>query len=125
MPTDSRKIRANGQELGEIPLRRLYTMRMRGELENPVEFYSKARRAWLPIAGFMDDFEISHEQRIQNMRDVGIKYAEILNSGTDEDCPACVALSGKKYPINSVPSLPPPDCSCVPWCRCVIIAVET
>lgn len=121
MPSEQRKIRANGKELGEIPLRRLFTLRTRGELENPVEFYSDTKQSWLPIAGIMEDIEPS--SRLRDMRETGIEYVSILDSGTGEDCRACKALCRKKYSIAEVPPIPPADCSCVPWCRCVIVPI--
>ncbi|MDR2673890.1 MAG: hypothetical protein LBC18_03235 [Opitutaceae bacterium] len=122
MNNDTRKIRAAGVEQGEIPLDRLYRLLTRGELAEPVEFYSPARGAWLPIAGIMDDISAARDERLHDLRAARVKCVRILGAG--DECPACAALLEKTYTPATVPALPPAGCTCDPWCRCVIIAVD-
>lgn len=123
--SDERKVRAAGKSAGKHSLRALMGMRKRGELAEPVEFWSKRKQAWMPIAGIMEDFEYNTADRLAELRgadSTGIKSVRVLDSGNGDDCPACMALTGKSFSLAEAPALPPPGCSCVPWCRCVLIA---
>jgi len=119
---DTFKIRAAGEEIGVFSTRQVMRMREREELENPVEFGSEKKSAWLPIAGLMDD-EYPSSERIAQMKEAGIKSVKVL-SGGDGDCPACAALTKSKYSIAKAPTIPPLGCSCIPWCRLCVVAAE-
>jgi len=116
---DDRKIRFQGKELGSHSVRDLYLMATRGKIDYKAEFWSERELAWRPLAGIMFDFSPS---RLVSMRDAGIERVEIMGSGSNDDCPACTALHHRLYSIEEVPKLPPPDCTCVPWCRCIELA---
>jgi hypothetical protein len=116
--SDKRKIRFQGEELGELSIDRLCRMASRGELDHTAEFWSDQSQKWRGLAGILFDLQPS---RLDEMRGAGIKMVEILGSGTD-DCPECLALHGRDFPIEDAPILPPSGCTCVPWCRCVEIA---
>jgi GYF domain 2 len=118
--SDKRKVRFEGVELGPLSLDRLYRMVTRGEIGTTAEFWSDRQKQWLPLAGILVDIEPS---RIGDMKSAGIRKVKILGSGPD-DCPACMAIQEKVYPVDQVPILPPADCACNPWCRCVEIATE-
>lgn len=115
---DTRKIRFEGTELGLLNLDQLYRMALDGEIDHGAEFWSVRQKAWRPLVCIMSDFEPS---RLGEMRAAGIKRVRVLGPG--EVCPVCTAICASEYPIDQAPSLPPPDCTCEPWCRCVIIAV--
>ena len=74
---------------------------------------------WRPLAGIICDLQ---PPRIPEMKAAGITKVKILCSGGD-DCPMCSALVGKTYSIDEVPTVPPDGCTCIPWCRCIEIAV--
>jgi hypothetical protein len=118
--SDKRKIRFQNEELGELSIDRLYRMASRGDIDHTAEFWSDREQAWRPLAGIIFDMSPSNTD---SMISAGITKVEVLGSGSG-DCPACTALQGKIYPIDSVPTLPPSDCTCVPWCRSILIAKE-
>jgi hypothetical protein len=118
--SDKRKIRFQGQELGILSLDRLYRMATRGDVDHTAEFWSEREQAWRSLAGIMFDIEPPHTD---DMRSAGITTVQITGSGSD-DCPACKALEGKVYPIDSIPTLPPSDCTCIPWCRSLAVATQ-
>lgn len=65
------------------------------------------------------------EENLARWRGMEIEKVEVLDSGNGDDCPACMKLVAKgPVPIAEAPSLPPAACTCVPWCRCVMIATE-
>jgi hypothetical protein len=117
---DERKIRFQGREIGSYTLDELYRMATSGKIDHTAEFWSKRQRAWCPLAGLTFDFQ---PPRSASIRSAGVEKGKILGSGS-QDCPACSAIAGKVYPIDQVPTLPPTDCTCIPWCRCIEIATR-
>lgn len=117
--SDRYKIRFQGDELGDYSVDQLYRMAMRGEIDHTAEFWSARESSWRPLAGIIID---SSPSRVGDMRQAGITKVKILGSG--DDCPICSALQERVYGIDEVPTLPPPSCTCVPWCRCVETALE-
>ncbi len=122
--SDERRIRVRGEELGAIDLEDLYEMAMSGEIDHTAEFWSLRQKRWCPLAGIIEDLEtsVTASKALAQMSEAGITRAKIVGSGTGDDCPACRALAGV-YPIDQVPTPPPADCTCVPWCRCLVQAV--
>lgn len=116
---DTRWLWIDEQQSGPFSVDQLYRMARRGEIGPQTLFWSDNRQMWLPLSGVMFDIE---PEEFQQMHECGITRVEILDSGTGEDCPTCHALTGRPYPIATVPALPPDGCTCVPWCRCTIIA---
>ena len=88
------------------------------------EFWSERDREWKPMAGIMNDFSPSPDERLASAISAGIQWVKVLDSGQPDDCTACKSLAGRRYPIAQAPRLPPLGCSCLPWCRCVTISVE-
>jgi len=118
--SDKRKVLSGSQEIGLFSLDRLHRMATRGDLNAPREFWSEKKESWLPLSGIMFDIEPS---RISEMRGAGIQKVSVL--GVDSsDCPACTALQRNVFSIDAVPELPPAACSCVPWCRLVVVATQ-
>ena len=107
--------------MGSHSIRDLYRMATRGEINYTAEFWSEKEQSWQPLAGLIFDFSPS---RVDDMRSAGITKVEILGSGSDDDCPICAGLQKRVFGIDEVPVLPPAGCTCVPWCRCIEIAVE-
>lgn len=118
---DSRWLWLDERQSGHFSVDQLYRMAQRDEIGPHTLFWSERRQQWLPLTGIMFDIEPGE---FQQMKECGIFRVEILDSGTGEDCPECHALTGRTYPITSVPELPPEGCTCSPWCRCTIIAVS-
>jgi hypothetical protein len=61
--------------------------------------------------------------RLQAMKQVGIKRVKPQASGRPDECPLCRALSGKVFPIEEFPEYPPAGCTCAPACGCVVVRV--
>lgn len=118
--SDKRKIRFQGEDLGELSIDRLYRMASRGDIDHTAEFWSEQAQDWRGLAGIIFDLQPS---RLDDMRAAGITKVEILGSGSD-DCPICTALQGRDFSIDDVPTLPPSGCTCIPWCRCTEIAKQ-
>jgi len=118
--SDERKIRFKNQELGILSIDRLYRMAANGKIDHTAEFWSNTKKAWRPLSGIIFDIEPS---RIDEMRSAGITKVEVIGSGVDA-CLACKALEGRAYAIDQVPILPPTNCTCVPWCRSVVVAKQ-
>ena len=118
--SDERKIRFKNQELGILSIDRLYRMAMSGKIDHTAEFWSNTVGAWRPLAGIIFDIEPS---RTDEIKSAGITKVEVIGSGVD-DCSACKAFEGREYPVDQPPDLPPPNCTCVPWCRSIVIAKQ-
>ena len=114
---ENRKIRFQGKDLGSHSIRDLDRMDARGKINHTAEFWSETDHAWRPLAGIIFEFS---PPRLDDMRSAGVTKVEIR--GSCSDCPTCTALQKIVYAIDAVPKLPPADCTCVPWCRCVEIA---
>ncbi len=113
------RIRFENEELGSFTLAQLMRMNKRGEFDFHAEYWSSKVEGWRRIAGIMNE---EYPPRLLEMKEAGIECVEISLSGNGDDCPSCTALSEKVYPIDEVPEVPPWDCSCEPWCRCIIVA---
>lgn len=123
--SDDRQVRFKGKELGTFSIDELHRMAIKGEINHTAEFLSVREKRWMPLAGIISDLETSvpHAVRFREFWDHGIKRVRVL--GVDStDCPACQALQ-KTYSIEEVPLLPPANCTCVPWCRCLPVAAES
>ena len=118
--SDKRMVRFDGVEEGPFGLQQIMRMRTRGDLGAETEFWSERDKTWKPIVAMMTDFEVYDDERLREMREAGILY--VTFAGNDEDCPACQAFMNKVFPIDEAPTLPPAECTCVPWCRLILIA---
>jgi len=110
------------QRTGPFKIQKLYRMAKRGEIDNHTPFWSERRQKWLPLLHLLCDMYPDRD-RLDQMRDVGIKRVKVIGSGLD-DCDACRKLTGQLYATENAPQLPPKDCTCTPWCRCTIAATE-
>jgi hypothetical protein len=122
--SDKRQIRFNGEDLGEYTIDALYRDRMRGDIDHTAEFLSVKSNAWLPLAGILDDLDstVTTAERLQQMKEAGITKVEFLPSGNKGDCPVCRALAKEAYSVDAVPTIPPENCTCTPWCTLVALA---
>jgi len=114
-----RRVRFQGNDVGSYSVDRLYRMATHGEIDHTAEFWSEREQAWRPLAGIIFDF---YPSRLDEMKAAGITKVEVIGSGWDNECPACRALFRREYDIADAPALPPKNCTCVPWCRCGVIA---
>ena len=116
--SDERKIRFNGEEFGPFTIDALHRQVMKGKFDHTAEFFSELKNQWLPLAGIGNDFDpnTTTEERLRQMKRAGIKRVELLGSPNKGECGFCKELATKIYPIDEVPTIPPANCSCVPWC---------
>lgn len=61
--------------------------------------------------------------RLDELKAAGVKWVEWLTAGTGDECPHCLAMSGKVMKIEDVPFAEHPDCEHEEGCRCMLIAV--
>ena len=83
-------------------------------------FCSGLHPDWLPMAHFL--FVLEPPEPPASKKEVGVQKVSVLTARDGRDCPACAALDGRVFPIDEPPTLPPPDCTCHPWCRSLLIA---
>lgn len=119
--SNSLRIKIGSDELGPYPFEKIERLADRGGFADGGSFWSETKQGWMPIAGVL--FEI-YPPRIADMKCAGIRRVKVLTSGTKRDCKSCRTLAKTTYDIDSVPELPPVDCSCKPWCMLTIVAVE-
>jgi len=62
--------------------------------------------------------------RLIEMKSAGISTVRVIGSGNADECSACLALTHDEYLIEETPMVPPADCRCKPYCRCLVIAVS-
>jgi hypothetical protein len=118
---ESRWIFRENDPEGPFSVDDLFRMAKRGDVDHKTLFWSESSQQWQPLTGLMFDIQPTD---LSQFFQAGIKLIEIIDSGTGEDCPQCIALTGKKFPLESTPVLPPPECTCIPWCRCVVVASQ-
>jgi hypothetical protein len=78
---------------------------------------------WRPLRAFAH-FEFGDPDRLATMQKAGIKHVQWLTAHHDNECEACKALEGKLFPIKEPPTMPPLDCRCELWCRCILVAAK-
>lgn len=71
---------------------------------------------------FQNFHKISRKYELNRLKELGLKYVQILNCGDERDCKS-VKHCKKRWPINEVPELPLPGCN-ADYCRCCYIADE-
>jgi hypothetical protein len=93
-----------------------------GEIGPTTLFWSEWKAEWLPLKGLMFDID-EPSDRLADFIDSGISHVQILGSGHDTECAACAGLAERFFRAEVAPTLPPEECTCIPWCRCIYIAV--
>jgi hypothetical protein len=68
------------------------------------------------------DLRAFNAKRIKEIATKGEGLIQILGS-SDQDCPACSALDGQTFKAAQVPTIPPENCSCLPYCTCVTTVI--
>jgi hypothetical protein len=114
----------DGKKAGPFSFYHLGRMARDGEIDRKTLFWSVTKCSWLLLGEILSSSYPSNE-RVAEMSDARIEFVEFLGSGTGTDCPTCTALNGRRYPIGQAPKLPPEGCTYEPWCRSVLIAVES
>jgi hypothetical protein len=82
-------------------------------------------KEWKPLRSFAQyEFGEAWPVEFDRIRRVGINYVQWVTAGHDDECTACKNLNGKTFPVDSPPPMPPVDCRCELWCKCILIPVE-
>jgi hypothetical protein len=122
MPSsDAIRLLIDGSQCGPYSIDKLCRLAKQEAINHRTLFWSDRQQQWLPLTALMFDL---HPNRLEEMRGCGVKFVEVICSGTGEDCIVCRQLTGKTYDIDVAPVLPPDGCTCNPWCRCMFIAVR-
>lgn len=118
---ESRRIRFNGRELGEYSIARLNCERLSGKVDQTAEFFSPRRQQWFRLVEILEDL-CPTEQILKEMQSAGVEEVRLISSEKKGECSSCKHLENRIYSIDNVPSIPPADCSCIPWCSLVPFA---
>lgn len=108
-------------EMEPVTLEEISAAAEEGEYDASALYWSDKFEKWMPVTGILNE---EGENPLESMKGTSLKKVMILGSGTGQDCPACSALDGRKFPVEEAPSLPPAECTCIPWCRSVLVPAE-
>jgi hypothetical protein len=72
------------------------------------------------VAARMLVFSVWTQRNLREMRASGVMKVEML--ATEDSCPKCKKLGGRKYRLAEAPELPNPDCTHEMGCRCCYVA---
>jgi hypothetical protein len=82
-------------------------------------------KEWKPLRAFACfEFDDPGFPRLDQIRRCGVKYVKWLTARHDDECAACKKLEGKIFPIEAPPPMPPVDCRCELWCKCLLVAAR-
>jgi len=112
-----------GEQYGPFSLPKLYEMRLEGRLLQSTLYWSEHYKEWRGIVSIMQDHYPSAD-RLRQIRESGITHCKILGPGDGTECPACASLVDRIMHKDEVPVLPPAECQCTPWFRCVVVAAS-
>lgn len=127
LPSTEAILQASPGILREVPPDELPALRVAAAMMHLTG--ENAARAWLPAdlvghprldldtAARMVLFHGGHMAELRELRAHGIRRVEIL--GSDDSCPTCAALEGKKFTLDKAPELPHPGCTHDKGCRCL------
>ena len=65
------------------------------------------------------------EQKLKQLRVLGVTRVRAQGSGRKDECEHCRALSGLEFSIEEFPEYPPRNCSCAMGCGCVVVRLPT
>ncbi len=117
---ESRYILWHDQRSGPFTVTQLMGLARDREITHRTLFWSERRGEWLPLRSLLFDL---YPSQVSDMQRVGVQYVRVLGSGVD-DCAACKRAADRVYLIHKAPVLPLSRCTCNPWCRCVIVAIQ-
>ena len=84
----------------------------RGEAYGCSLYWHDATQEWRPLTHLRDD---AHAGELHEIKAEGFPRVEFVAGRTESECPVCLALHGKRFPISEAPEIPPPGCMCDPW----------
>ena len=84
----------------------------RGEAFGSSLYWHDGTQEWRPLTRLRDD---AHAEELREIQADGFPRAEFVSGSTENECPVCLALHGKIFPLSEAPEIPPPGCTCEPW----------
>lgn len=84
----------------------------KGEIYGSTLYWHDASEEWRPLRHFRDG---AHAEELREIRAHGWQRVEFVAGRTEEECPVCQAMHGKRFAITEAPAIPQPDCTCDPW----------
>ena len=102
----------NGQAAGPYSEMAILRMAAKGDANGSTLYWHDAAQEWRPLTRFRDD---SHADEIRAIRSHGFPRVEFLAGRTEEECPICQALHGRRFLLGEAPTIPPEGCTCEPW----------
>ncbi len=64
-----------------------------------------------------------YKKHLAEYKKRGLKTVEVSGANDKDTCSECRQISGKKYPLDKVPELPCPKCTCTLGCGCQVLPV--
>jgi hypothetical protein len=118
----SRWLWLDGDSTGPYTDPVIQRMVIRGEVNGQTLFFHDASDQWRPMTHYLDDL---HTQQLTEYRRAGYERVEFVAGRTEEECPACQAMHGRRFCIAEAPPIPLPDCTCDPWSRATYTPVRS
>jgi hypothetical protein len=69
------------------------------------------------------DLRAFNARRVKEMSNRGDALIQVL-AASDQDCPVCTGLDGQIFSANELPAIPPENCTCLPYCTCVLTVIS-
>ena len=102
----------DGQAAGPFSEMTIARKVARGEAYGSSLYWHDSSQEWKPLTRLRDDAHVEELHEIQSER---FPRVEFVAGRTENECPVCLALHGKRFPISEAPEIPPPGCTCEPW----------
>jgi hypothetical protein len=110
--TGTRWLWIDGQASGPYSESQIHRLLVRGEANSDTLYWHEASEEWRPLTHYLDDF---HAAQLDEIRRAGHSKVEFVAGRTEEECPVCQALHGRRFSIKEPPAIPPEGCTCEPW----------
>ena len=88
-------------------------------------FWSETLGRWERISLMPSEWDRKDgRDKLSEIQSAGIEWVEFLDSGRGDDCEICRKLNGQRFRLSDAPQISPEGCTCEPWSRAALIAVE-
>lgn len=102
----------DGQAAGPFSETAIQRKVAKGEVHGGTLFWHDASEEWRPLTHFRDD---AHAEELREIRKGGWARVEFVAGRTEDECPVCQAMHGKRFSFAEAPAIPPHGCTCDPW----------
>lgn len=111
----------DGQPAGPYSENQIHRLLVRGEVISDTLYWHEASEEWRPLTRYLDDL---HAEQLDEIRRSGHPKVEFVAGRTEEECPVCQALHGRRFLIKEAPKIPPEGCTCEPWSQATYAGVH-